>query len=83
MPKQKSVAQYVWKYKCSNDPDSFCYVCGKYTLKDLRRMFSGSAKTAYMQYSGIQPDNWKMPWTPNYVCHTCFSRLTEWANGKK
>ena len=47
---------------CTNHPDSFCYICGKYTPTIQRKNLTNSVKTAYKRYFkcqvGDQDKNW-------------------------
>ena len=38
------------RYECKNKPDSFCYVCGCYTLLLQRRNITSFVKRAYKAY---------------------------------
>ncbi|KAI6655945.1 hypothetical protein LOD99_1679 [Oopsacas minuta] len=40
--------------KCSNDPNTFCYICGEYTLKDQRRSISDFVRKAYFAYFEVK-----------------------------
>lgn len=71
------------KFQCVNDPNLFCYVCGEYTAQKSRNLFSDAAKDAFTQYFGMTPDNLDEAYTPNDVCHHCYSTLTAWVSGAK
>ena len=40
--------------KCESNPNSFCYVCGKYTLPAHRRNIAHKMKMAYNCYFGCK-----------------------------
>ena len=37
---------------CKNDPDTFCYICGKLTLRKYRRNLTDKIKRLYYAYFG-------------------------------
>ncbi|KAI6658945.1 hypothetical protein LOD99_10864 [Oopsacas minuta] len=57
--------------KCSNDPNTFCYRCGEYTLKDQRRGIPDFVRKAYFDYFKVKLGDQDKPWAPHIVCKTC------------
>lgn len=69
--------------ECKNHPDSFCYVCGEFTLKAQRKPLSPLLKTAYKFYFDCQVGDQDKNWAPTVCCTTCYSSLTKWLNGTR
>lgn len=67
---------------CQNDPDSFCYISGKYTLGKQSRRITSSVRQLYKAYFEIDLGDQDKPWAPHTVCVTCISRLGLWSKGK-
>lgn len=72
-------------HNCKNDPQHFCYVCGKYTLIKDRRCIqsSKSFQDAYSAYFGLKIINQDQWWTPHNVCTNCYTYLIQWKEKKK
>lgn len=69
-------------FKCKNDPNKFCYVCGEYIFVNPPN-FTQSLQAAYRLYFKIYPNNVDKPWTPNAICNTCRYSLNVWMSGAK
>ena len=67
-------------YKCKNNPDLFCLICGVYMVHSTRKI-TPLIKTAYLNYFGMELPG-KEPWVPRNSCSTCNSTLTKWYNGE-
>lgn len=65
---------------CANSPDSFCYICGTYTVKKQQRNISDFVKKVYFAYFGIKLGDQEKSWAPHKVCSVC---LKNWDNGSK
>ena len=39
---------------CCNDPDSFCYKCGEYILKEYKRSITDFVRKVYRAYFGVK-----------------------------
>ena len=50
---------------CINHPDSFCYVCGKFTPKDQRNKLTKQLKNAYKLYFGCKVGDQDKLWAPH------------------
>ncbi|KAI6655348.1 hypothetical protein LOD99_2183 [Oopsacas minuta] len=71
------------RHKCKNNPDSFCYICGVYTLSRQRRNITSFVKRAYIAYFGIPLGDQDKKWSPHIVCHNCEEMLRDWTKGKR
>ncbi|XP_050548562.1 uncharacterized protein LOC126910234 [Daktulosphaira vitifoliae] len=70
------------QYKCKNNPNKFCYVCGEYIFVTPPN-FTSTLQSAYRLYFYISPENLGESWTPNVLCNTCKTGLTMWMTGAK
>ena len=68
---------------CANDPDLFCYICGRFTRKKDRRNITPFVKNAYHAYFGVKLGDQDKYWAPHKVCITCVSTFSLWMKGKK
>src|SRR5271165_4701345 len=57
------------RQKCVNSPDSFCYICGCYTLLRQRRNITSFVMRAYKAYFEVPLGDQDKKWTPHIVCH--------------
>ena len=69
--------------KCVNDPDVFCYICGKYALPKRRGKITDFVEKAYLSYFGVKLGDQNKPWAPHSACKSCVEHLREWTNGKR
>lgn len=69
--------------RCVNSPDSFCYICGSYTLRKQRQNITGFVQKAYRAYFGIKLGDQDKSWAPHVVCKTCVEGLRNWCKGVK
>ncbi|XP_075185891.1 olfactory receptor 2AP1-like [Anomaloglossus baeobatrachus] len=69
--------------KCLNDPDNFCYVCGKFITFDQRKNLTRRVRVAYKYYFDCQVGDQDKNWAPHVCCTVCYSGLTQWLNGKR
>lgn len=68
---------------CINNPDNFCYICGKFTPKDQRKNLSSKVKIAYRHYFDCQVGDQDKNWAPHICCSNCYVSLTQWLNSKR
>jgi hypothetical protein len=68
---------------CKNDPDNFCYICGQFMVRAMRKIMSQKLKQAYNLYFGWKVGNEDKSWAPHYCCTQCYTALTQWLNGKR
>lgn len=79
-----SVSKFTMeRRKCVNEPDNFCYVCGKYTTTDQRKKLTKRVQLAYKYYFDCQVGDQDKSWAPHVCCTVCYSALTQWLNGKR
>lgn len=71
------------RIRCVNNPDSFCYICGCYTLNRQRRNISSFVKNSYKAYFEISLGDQDKKWAPHSVCHNCEEMLRDWTKGKR
>lgn len=69
--------------KCVNNPDSFCYICGKVTLVSQKRTITPVIKKAYHLYFGCKLGDQQKPWAPHICCTSCSAGLCNWLHGKR
>ena len=79
--------RFIWitmnRRKCLNDPDNFCYVCGKFITFDQRKNLTRRVRVAYKYYFDCQVGDQDKNWAPHVCCTVCYSGLTQWLNGKR
>ena len=68
---------------CVNHPDSFCYICGKFTPKSQRLYITSKVFIAYKHYFRCQVGDQDKSWAPHTCCKNCYASLTQWLNGKR
>ncbi len=75
-----SIASQPEKFRCVNNPDLFCYICGLpcYITKRKSVRKSEIAQQAYQSYYGRAITNLDEPWTPNFFCNSCYNKLYNW-----
>ena len=64
-------------------PDSFCYICGCYTLLLQRLNITPCVKRAYKAYFQIPLDDKDKKWSSHIVYHNCEEMLCDWTKGKE
>ena len=69
--------------KCLNSPDSFCYICGQYTLKQQRSNINDFVKKAYQAYFSLKLADQDKDWAPHIACRKCVETLRGWTKGKR
>ena len=68
---------------CVNNPDSFCYICGKLTLASQKRTITPMIKKAYYLYFGCKLGDQDKSWAPHICCTSCTAGLSNWLHGKR
>lgn len=66
--------------ECTNCPDDFCYVCGKYSLTNEKKRITKAHERAYLAYFGIHISDQNKHWVPHFICRTCHLGLLKWWN---
>ena len=69
--------------KRKSNPNSFCCVCGKYTLPAHRRNIAYKMKIAYNCYFGYKVGEQNKKWAPHICCNSCNTQLLRRAAGKQ
>ena len=69
------------KFKCLNDPDSFCYICGLYIYQDQRSNITDFVQKAYAAYFKMKIGDEDKSWAPHIVCRSCVENLRRWTKG--
>lgn len=69
--------------KCLNSPDSFCYICGVFTIAKQRTNITRFVKQAYLAYFQLPLGQQDKPWVPHTVCKPCVENLRQWTKGKR
>ena len=64
--------------KCLNSPDSFCYICGSFTIPSQRANISAFVKQAYFAYFKVKLGDQDKSWAPHKVCRQCVENLQMW-----
>src|SRR5258705_1433865 len=65
---------------CINKPETFCYVCGEFTLVAQRKPFTPLLRKAYL-YFGCKVGDDDKGWAPPICCNCCARTLTGWLKG--
>jgi hypothetical protein len=65
------------QFKCTTDPDKFCFVCGEY-VTDRSYVIDDTIKYRYKLCFGLELQDHTQPWAPKMgkVCRKC-CRLLE------
>ena len=66
---------------CVNSADSFCYVCGEFTVKAHVKRITSLIKKAYELYFGCRIGDQDKVWAPHIVCAKCTVNQRGWVKG--
>jgi len=66
--------------KCLNDPNKFCYICGRFTFDKQRIDINENIKNHYKNYFDIPISNQDKSWVPHVACGSCVAALKRWNN---
>lgn len=66
--------------RCKNKPNSFCYICGEFTLKAQQRNITPVVRKAYELYFGCRIGDQDKAWAPHISCARCTNHLRAWLN---
>lgn len=69
--------------KCLNSPDSFCYICGCFTIPSQRTNISTFVRQAYLAYFKVRIGDQDKSWAPHKVCKQCVESLRMWTKGTR
>ena len=64
--------------KCFSSPNSFCYICGSFTVPSQRMNISKFVKIAYLAHFKLKLVEQDESWAPHNVCKTCVGNLRQW-----
>lgn len=70
-------------FKCRNDANIFCYICGQFCVLAQRKELTEGTKNFYSLYFGREVENQHENWAPNICCKTCEVHLNSWWNGTR
>ena len=62
--------------------DSFCYVCAK-LIRGQKRNFSDSLQNAYWNYFKTSCSDVSKPFTPSFLCQSCYRNLYRYNSDHK
>ncbi|QQP36670.1 Uncharacterized protein FKW44_021838, partial [Caligus rogercresseyi] len=68
---------------CQNNPNSFCYICGKVTFKDFKGDITSIVKSLYFAYFGISLWDQDKHFAPHICCKNCVTALRGWSKGQR
>jgi len=68
--------------KCINHPDTFCCICGSFTVKAQWHTITSDLQKLYQLYFGCPLDQNK-DWAPHVICTSCSNWLCDWMNKRK
>lgn len=67
---------------CKNK-DVFCVICGCYTLQKNRKVVTATVKEYYEKCFQISKETLDNVWTPQVICTSCFSHISNYVKGNK
>ena len=79
---EKVVEVSTKQRQCQNNPDVFCYICGKYMMAKYRFNVRDFTKKVYEPYFGMKLGDQDKSWPPHKVCKHCTEMLCSWTQGK-
>uniref|UniRef100_UPI00358FD4EB uncharacterized protein n=1 Tax=Myxine glutinosa TaxID=7769 RepID=UPI00358FD4EB len=68
--------------KCKNDPNKFCYICGKVTMPDRQSNITRFVRKSYHAYFGMKLGDQDKAFAPHICCKTCVESLRRWSHKK-
>ena len=68
---------------CKMKPDSFCYICGEYTIDKQKNNITNFVKQSYLAYFGVRLGDQDKSWAPHIACKTCVELLRSWTKGRR
>lgn len=73
----------ISRRKCLNSPDSFCYICGNFTIPSQRTNISEFVRQSYYAYFKVKIGDQDKKWAPHKVCKQCVESLRMWTKGTR
>lgn len=68
--------------KCKSQPNSYCYVCGRFATTEQRTRITSESKQIYQAYFGCKLGDQDKVWAPHIMCKSCSVSLKRWLSGK-
>ena len=68
--------------KCYNNPNKFCYICGRFMFKGDERSITPRVKTLNYAYFKMKLGDEDKIFAPHKICAKCLSNLSLWSVGK-
>ena len=72
---EKVVEMSIKRRQCQNNPDVFCYICGRYMMAKYRLNVRDFTKRAYETYFGMNLGDQDKSWAPHKVFKHCAETL--------
>jgi len=69
--------------KCRNDPNRFCYICGKVILPGRQAKITQFVRKAYHAYFRMKLGDQDKAFAPHVCCKACVEGLRSWSVGKR
>ena len=69
--------------KCKNNPDRFCYICGKVVFLNRQAKIPDFVKKAHWDYFVVKQVDQNKPFAPHVCWKTFMENLEDWKNGKR
>ena len=66
--------------RCINNPDRFCYICGKITWQKIS--INSKIKYLYKTYFGVKLGDQDKQFAPHICCPSCVRNLNNWSRKK-
>ena len=66
--------------KCTGSPNSFCYICGEFTIANDGCSGTTNVKKHYHIYFEIKLGNHDKGFAPYVACMSCRTKLRMWYN---
>lgn len=77
------IQDFIMSRKCVNNSNSFCYICGEFTLKSQRKSMTALVMEAYKLYFGCAVGDQDKNWAPHICCASCAVNLRAWMRGER
>ena len=68
--------------KCYNNPNNFCYICGRFMFKRDERSITPRVQTLYYAYFKMKLGDKDKVFAPHKICVKCLSNLSLWSKDK-
>ena len=68
---------------CKMKPDSFCYICGEYTIDKQKNNITDFVKQFYLAYFRVRLGEQDKSWAPHIACKTCVELLRSRTKGRR